>query len=123
MFIRRHDPLRRVFLERCAQVDAGKAPWPSAQIADGAAPDIGQHQRLVDKERTTVVLFLIGCAALLNIKSQVSERLQFCTSSGQQVGCRSVFFCVQSFVGLNVSTTRSAVSSLKLFDLRILPTS
>lgn len=46
-----HDPLRRVFLERCAQVDAGKAPWPSAQIADGAAPDIGQHQRLVDKER------------------------------------------------------------------------
>lgn len=39
-----HDPLRRSFLERCAQVDAGKPLESSDVPSGGAAPDISQYQ-------------------------------------------------------------------------------
>lgn len=39
-----HDPLRRSFLERCAQVDAGKPLASSDVPSGGAAPDISLYQ-------------------------------------------------------------------------------
>lgn len=39
-----HDPLRRTFLERCAQVDAGR-PIPVWEGDHGAAPEIGAYQK------------------------------------------------------------------------------
>mmetsp|Transcript_34435 Transcript_34435/g.67917 ORF Transcript_34435/g.67917 Transcript_34435/m.67917 type:complete len:821 (-) Transcript_34435:109-2571(-) len=39
-----HDPLRRSFLERCAQVDAGNPLQPANVQSGGAAPDISQFQ-------------------------------------------------------------------------------
>merc|ERR1719310_978935 len=46
-----HDPLRRAFLERCAQVDAGKPFSATGDIAGGAAPDIAQFQQDVDRRK------------------------------------------------------------------------
>lgn len=46
-----HDPLRRAFLERCMQVDAGK---PLGALPSDAVPDIAQHQLLTaDLRRRT----------------------------------------------------------------------
>jgi len=39
-----HDPLRRSFLERCAQVEAGKPLESSDVPSGGSAPDISQYQ-------------------------------------------------------------------------------
>jgi len=39
-----HDPLRRSFLERCTQVDAGKPLESSDVPSGGSAPDISQYQ-------------------------------------------------------------------------------
>lgn len=44
-----HDPLRRAFLERCAQVEAGRH-LPSAGI-DTAAPDIAEYQHQSEERR------------------------------------------------------------------------
>jgi len=43
-----HDPLRRAFLERCAQVEAGK---PSLAVEGAVAPDIAQYQLEADRRR------------------------------------------------------------------------
>jgi hypothetical protein len=46
-----HDPLRRAFLERCSQVDAG-APVPSGCVHTvGAAPDIARYQQEAEIKR------------------------------------------------------------------------
>mmetsp|Transcript_85717 Transcript_85717/g.135367 ORF Transcript_85717/g.135367 Transcript_85717/m.135367 type:complete len:830 (+) Transcript_85717:68-2557(+) len=45
-----HDPLRRAFLERCAQVEAGK-PLASDDMVASAAPDIAQYQLHADRRR------------------------------------------------------------------------
>jgi hypothetical protein len=45
-----HDPLRRAFLERCAQVEAGK-PLSADELVDSAAPDIAQYQIDADRRR------------------------------------------------------------------------
>lgn len=46
-----NDPLRRAFLERCAQVDAGR-PVPSPDDAGaGACPDIATYQKDADNRR------------------------------------------------------------------------
>jgi hypothetical protein len=46
-----HDPLRRAFLERCAQVEAGK-PFSTTDDMGGIAPDIAQFQQEADKRRS-----------------------------------------------------------------------
>jgi hypothetical protein len=45
------DPLRRAFLERCAQVDAGKPFVANDGLIDSAAPDIAQYQQKADRSR------------------------------------------------------------------------
>mmetsp|Transcript_59031 Transcript_59031/g.111230 ORF Transcript_59031/g.111230 Transcript_59031/m.111230 type:complete len:872 (-) Transcript_59031:186-2801(-) len=55
-----HDPLRRVFLERCAQVEAGTPLALGAgggAVAGSAAPDIAEYQREADRRRKRAKYF------------------------------------------------------------------
>jgi len=45
-----HDPLRRAFLERCAQIEAGK-PAFLERLEEGAAPDISTYHKQVASQR------------------------------------------------------------------------
>jgi len=46
-----HDPLRRAFLERCAQVNAGEPLSASGESGGGVAPDIAQYHQDADHRR------------------------------------------------------------------------
>lgn len=52
-----HDPLRRAFLERCAEVGAGKQFPLNQDEAANAAPDIAQYQRELQERRRRVKRF------------------------------------------------------------------
>eukprot|EP00933_Yihiella_yeosuensis_P054719 TRINITY_DN53239_c0_g1_i1.p1 TRINITY_DN53239_c0_g1~~TRINITY_DN53239_c0_g1_i1.p1 ORF type:complete len:813 (+),score=197.43 TRINITY_DN53239_c0_g1_i1:86-2524(+) len=52
-----HDPLRRAFLERCAEVDAGAVIPDGVAQTVGAAPDISQYQKDAEVRRRRVKNF------------------------------------------------------------------